>query len=817
MGKPCKCRCTAVVPPTPPRPDFDGNFFVLHFQDEADSKIDGYAPGPGLAGDTAELAAEKLARWESDLSDLFIKETLTGKINIAFIQPRHTIFTGSSGDFNNRWLLPSSKIGSYSGAGGLPPQFIYANTCSRYCWRQEETPTNDSNFRNVKFSSTQDDRDMMKHITENIIRGKFSCIAVFIDNSGSTRREDILHILDEWYWNISTSETSKTVFPPARDMFATNKSIDYVRYIVDENGDPNPLENCELIENVRGPNDRIIGQKDADDCSLGQVFPKCVVNENNNGSERYLPHISDAIEAIANSEDCGALDAVPSKVSISVVALDNSAQEEEAANNQTASFRIILSKPYTEDIYVNFSISGTATIDTDYSIAPDPRDQFDHFVAVIPAGEQEYILTVTAIDDAIVDSPETVILELFNFSPDKPEDIVVNQTQKKATITITDSDIGSDPGPPDSDPATACHGDLTGCLVNSTGRIGTGWDALCRAFHDPAHSKVVNFTYSYMQDNATGNEGHTSGEHVHIRNIEGISEADFKAQITLAFSIWKDFIEWMCPQVTVNFTDLGDENLSVPIGTEYNFASLPAGSNVGDFRIGADDPMSNPSTIAHAHYPTRGEPGVLGGIWGDLHFNVDKLFRKDLDTAGTAYSVLYIALHELGHALGLNHIEYYLPGIDSKPDGSDWNEHRTEGDTRIYWPTKRHDVAWGCWWPSIMAANVSKYNSVHTFPGFFYNSTTEKYSLKSDIRVIDVFRAVYNLNFPIPNVQSYYYPEPTYSRTYTGRYYSSATSISTITNKVINPGIGPNSCWNCFTQGTTTWDNSTECDRLTDT
>lgn len=116
-----------------------------------------------------------------------------------------------------------------------------------------------------------------------------------------------------------------------------------------------------------------------------------------------------------------------------------------------------------------------------------------------------------------------------------------------------------------------------------------------------------------------------------------------------------------------------------------------------------------------------------------------------------------------------------------------------------------------------MAANVSKYNSVHTFPGFFYNSTTEKYSLKSDIRVIDVFRAVYNLNFPIPNVQSYYYPEPTYSRTYTGRYYSSATSISTITNKVINPGIGPNSCWNCFTQGTTTWDNSTECDRLTDT
>ena len=118
---------------------------------------------------------------------------------------------------------------------------------------------------------------------------------------------------------------------------------------------------------------------------------------------------------------------------------------------------------------------------------------------------------------------------------------------------------------------------------------------------------------------------------------------------------YKDFIEWMCPQVTVNFTDLGDENLSAPIGQSYRFADLPAGSNVGDFRIGADDPMSNPWTIAHAHYPTQAEPGVIGGVWGDLHFNVDQLFRKDLDTAGTAYSVLYIALHELGHALGLEH------------------------------------------------------------------------------------------------------------------------------------------------------------------
>ena len=83
---------------------------------------------------------------------------------------------------------------------------------------------------NVKRNTiTSADREALKHITEQILRGKYNCFTVYIDNSGSMKEPAVRSLIDEWYWNISTNESSHTT---------------YQRYIVDSNGDPNPLPSC---------------------------------------------------------------------------------------------------------------------------------------------------------------------------------------------------------------------------------------------------------------------------------------------------------------------------------------------------------------------------------------------------------------------------------------------------------------------------------------------------------------------------------------------------------------------------------------------
>lgn len=182
MGRPpeCHCHCGIVVPPPP---DFDASFFVLVLQDEASPNY-----------------TNNLLRMTEDLTYLRQKEQTIGRVNMALLQP---------GSKKNVEFL---KHPSFSGGGpeGLPVEVLYYSNCSRG-------------------TVTDDDRAKLTYITNELIRGTWQCIGVFIDTSGSMARPTVFRMLEEWYWNISTSESSHDV---------------YTRYIVDSDGAPWPLPSC---------------------------------------------------------------------------------------------------------------------------------------------------------------------------------------------------------------------------------------------------------------------------------------------------------------------------------------------------------------------------------------------------------------------------------------------------------------------------------------------------------------------------------------------------------------------------------------------
>ena len=135
------------------------------------------------------------------------------------------------------------------GVNGFPVEVIYHQT----------------NVQRRAISNT--DRNRLKHITETIIRGNYDCVAVFIDDSGSMKEADVRNLLNEWYWNISTSEASHAT---------------YVRYIVDSAGNPNPLSSC--------------------DSGGGNQANGCIY-ETKSPDERWLRHAANGAQRIYDDPD----------------------------------------------------------------------------------------------------------------------------------------------------------------------------------------------------------------------------------------------------------------------------------------------------------------------------------------------------------------------------------------------------------------------------------------------------------------------------------------------------------------------------------
>ena len=83
-----------------------------------------------------------------------------------------------------------------------------------------------------------------------------------------------------------------------------------------------------------------------------------------------------------------------------------------------------------------------------------------------------------------------------------------------------------------------------------------------------------------------------------------------------------------------------------------------SGAHIADIRIAAIGGFTFPSELAHAYGPGTEDLFGLGGtIMGDLHFNIEKDWVDDPDDPddGVFYDFETVALHELGHSLGLLH------------------------------------------------------------------------------------------------------------------------------------------------------------------
>lgn len=137
---------------------------------------------------------------------------------------------------------------------------------------------------------------------------------------------------------------------------------------------------------------------------------------------------------------------------VTISATDPNASE---TGPDTGTFSIIRSVITTTPLTVNLSLSGTAANNVDYTNIPS--------TAIIPANAGSVTITVTPIDDLVVEPPppETVILTLQSF----PANYTVG-SPSAATVTITDNDVTPQP------PAAPTS---LGATANSSSQITLAW------------------------------------------------------------------------------------------------------------------------------------------------------------------------------------------------------------------------------------------------------------------------------------------------------------------------------------------------------
>jgi hypothetical protein len=109
---------------------------------------------------------------------------------------------------------------------------------------------------------------------------------------------------------------------------------------------------------------------------------------------------------------------------VTITATDANAAEQ---GQDPGTFTVTRTGPTTNPLTVNYTIGGTATNGTDYQTIGTS--------VTIPAGQASATVTITPIDDALIEGPETVILTLA------ADPAYTIGAQNTATATIADNDF----------------------------------------------------------------------------------------------------------------------------------------------------------------------------------------------------------------------------------------------------------------------------------------------------------------------------------------------------------------------------------------
>lgn len=138
-------------------------------------------------------------------------------------------------------------------------------------------------------------------------------------------------------------------------------------------------------------------------------------------------------------------------------------------------------------------------------------------------------------------------------------------------------------------------------------------------------------TYSYMAAGIShGSEG--LGGNVNVRTSLGVNSC-VKNEIATAFAAWSAV-------ANIQFVEVADSG-----------AASGASGATGHIRIGAHTFDGPSNVLAHAFFPPfTGD--TVNSIAGDIHFDSAETW---LCAPGSGFDIGLVALHELGHSIGLNH------------------------------------------------------------------------------------------------------------------------------------------------------------------